>query len=397
MSIGYDNLSQKKFRFMKVLLIAPAPPPAGGIQSVTENLVKYIQNSRNGTNLVLCNTTHKLRPMTSEALFVRLYTGIMNSLSTYFKVLRLIKKDKPDVIHLASSSSLALIKDLLIVKAANDSKIPVVMHWHFGRIPSLRVKRNWEWRLLNYLIHRSSMSIVIDQKSYDTLKGEIPDKVVYVPNPLGMDIEQKARRLNETPFPRLPGRLIFVGHIIRDKGVFELVEACLSIPEIKELMLIGPCEESIKKDLEKIAQCRNDNKWLKFTGEVEIAQVIDYMKEASVLSLPSYTEGFPMVILEAMAMGCTTVTTNVGAIPEMLGINSKTPCGICVPPQNVEKLRDAISYLVSNPHELEVFGKRATNRVLETYTIEIVYRQYKDVWEKSVFACNAKSVVKLKS
>jgi len=369
---------------MKVLLIAPAPPPAGGIQSVTENLVNYIQNNRNDTNLILCNTTHKTRPMTTEAILVRVITGIMNSISTYFRVLKIIREDKPEVIHLASSSSLALIKDWLIVITANKSKIPVVIHWHFGRIPSLKIKRNWEWRLLNNLIHRCSRSIVIDQKSYDALKNELPKKIVYVPNPLGMNIEQKARNLIDKPFLRLPGRLIFVGHIIREKGVFELIEACLPIDEIKELVLIGPCEESIKKELEKIAQQRNDNRWLIFTGEVEMNQVIYLMQNASMLSLPSYTEGFPMVILEAMAMRCAIVTTNVGAIPEMLAINSKTPCGICVPPQNVAKLRDAISYLINNPNELEAFGRRAANRVLETYTIEKVYKQYQEVWERAL-------------
>jgi len=369
---------------MKVLLVAPAPPPAGGIQSVTENLVNYIQSSRNGTNLILCNTTHKTRPMTSEALLVRVITGIMNSISTYFRVLKIIKKDKPAVIHLASSSSLALIKDWLIVITANKLKIPVVIHWHFGRIPSLKIKRNWEWRLLNNLIHRCSISIVIDQKSYDALKNELPEKIVYVPNPLGMNIAHKARNLIDKPFLRLPGRLIFVGHIIREKGVFELIEACLPIDEIKELVLIGPCEESIRKELEIIAQQRNDNRWLIFTGEVEMNQVIDLMQNASILSLPSYTEGFPMVILEAMAMRCAIVTTNVGAIPEMLAINSNTPCGICVPPQNVEKLRDAISYLTKNPNELEAFGKRAASRVLETYTIEKIYKQYREVWESAM-------------
>jgi glycosyltransferase involved in cell wall biosynthesis len=322
--------------------------------------------------------------MTSEALGVRVLTGIMNSFSTYFRVLKIIRKNKPAVIHLASSSSLALLKDWLIVITANKLKIPVVIHWHFGRIPALKIKKNWEWRLLNGLIHRCSISIVIDQTSYDALKNEMPEKIVYVPNPLGMKIEQKARNLIDKPFLRLPGRLIFVGHIIREKGVFELIEACLPIDEIKELILIGPCEESIKKELEKIAQRRNDNRWLIFTGEVEIDQVIELMQNAPILSLPSYTEGFPMVILEAMAMGCAIVSTNVGAIPEMLAINSKTPCGICVQPQNVAKLRDAISYLINHPNELEAFGRLAANRVLETYTIEKVYKQYREVWKRAL-------------
>jgi glycosyltransferase involved in cell wall biosynthesis len=369
---------------MKVLLVAPAPPPAGGIQTVTENLMKFIQQSGNGTELVLYNTTHRLRPMTSQSIFVRLFTGIVNSLSTYFKVSQIIKHQQPDVMHLASSSSLALIKDVLLVSLANRLKIPTVMHWHFGRIPQLKQKKNWEWRLLVKVIRKSTMSIVIDQRSYDALKVTGFENVAYVPNPLAARVEQFAREFINHPVSRNQGRFIFVGHIIREKGVYEQVEACLQIPEIAELMMVGPGEELDKNELVKLASVRDDKEWLKLTGEVDIEQVIEQMKQSSVLLLPSYTEGFPMVILEAMAMGCVVVATNVGAIPEMLDVHSTTPCGVCISPQSASQLKDALIQLVSHPEELEAMRQRAMKRVLSTYTVEKVYAQYKSVWKKSL-------------
>jgi glycosyltransferase involved in cell wall biosynthesis len=369
---------------MKVLLVAPAPPPAGGIQTVTENLIKYLQQCGNGTDLILYNTTHRFRPMTSQSLFVRFCTGIANSLATCFNVFKIIKRHNPDVIHLASSSSLALIKDVLLVTLANRLKTPVVMHWHFGRIPQLKQKHNWEWRLLVKVIRKSSMSIVIDQCSYDALIASGFSNVAYVPNPLAANIALHSMQLPSHPVNQQPGRLIFVGHIIREKGVFELVEACLNIPEVFELMLIGPGEEADVEDLKKLARVRGAGKWLKFTGEVTNEQVIELMKQSSVLVLPSYTEGFPMVILEAMAMGCVVVASNVGAIPEILDIYSSTPCGVCVPPYNADQLKEAIEHLIRNPKEVVTLRQRAMKRVLSTYTVENVYVQYKAVWEKSV-------------
>jgi glycosyltransferase involved in cell wall biosynthesis len=369
---------------MKVLLVAPSPPPAGGIQSVTENLLKYIQNNKNGTDIMLYNTTHQFRPMTSQSLFIRIITGILNSLKTYFKVVKHIKKDTPELIHLASSSSLALIKDYLIVNAANQAKIPVVMHWHFGRIPSLKKKNNWEWRLLSRVINKSSMSIVIDQKSYHSLIEAGSYNVACIPNPMAIDIEEIARGILKNPNSRKKGQLIYVGHIIKEKGIFELIEACLPIKEISELVLIGPCQENIKKEIIKLTRTRDEGKWIKFTGELTIKEVISYMKQAPILSLPSYTEGFPMVILEAMAMGCAIIASDVGAIPEMLGIKTPTPCGICIPAKNQIKLKNAINNLINNKTEIKTLGNRAINRVLETYTTEKAYNQYKEIWSRAI-------------
>lgn len=368
---------------MKVLFIAPAPPPVGGIESVTDNLINYLKTTPNGTNLILFNTSHRFRPVTSKSLFVRFYSGVYNSIKTYIKVRKFIKKDKPDIIHLASSASLALFKDLLIAKAANDSKIPIVLHWHFGRIPFLNTIRNWEWRLLQKVIHTSTMSIVIDNKSYHTLVTEGISNIISIPNPLSSDIEERARKLKEKSLNRPIGRLIYVGHLIYDKGVYELVTVCSQTSIINELILIGPYEKSVKEDLIKIAKQRSsDTSWLKFTGSLNIDQVLDHMMHSPVLVLPSYTEGFPMVILEAMAMGCAIIATDVGAISEMLGISTNMPTGICIPPKNIDKLREAIVDLAGDQSKLESFGKRGMNRVLENYTMEKVYHQYLSVWNK---------------
>ncbi len=369
---------------MKVFLIAPAPPPVGGIESVTDNLVNYLNISGNGTKLVLYNTSHRYRPVTSNSLLIRIITGVVGALKTYMNIGRFIKEEEPDVIHLASSASLSLFKDYLLVKKAIKSKVPIVLHWHFGRIPTLKKQNNWEWKLIQKVIRQSNMSIVIDNKSHETLLESGISNLDYVPNPLAFDIEKKAKELTVNSSVRKSGRLIYVGHIIKNKGVFELVEACSKIHVIKELILIGPYEESIKQELMKLSGNEKDYNWLKFTGQIKIDDVTDYMRSSPILLLPSYTEGFPMVILEAMALGCAIIATDVGAIPEMLDVNSEKPCGVCISPQNTAHLKEAIESLMKNKESWELYGKRANERVLSNYTINCVYNQYKSVWEKAM-------------
>lgn len=367
---------------MKLLLISPLPPPAGGIRTVSESLVHFIRNSENGIEVAVCNTNHRFRPETSESKAVRIFSGIQNALETLYKLEKAIRREKPDVIHLASSSSLALIKDFLILKRSRMAKIPVVMHWHFGRIPELKTQQNREWKFLQKMIKASDWSVVIDENSFQTLEREGFKNIACIPNPLGSDVIQKAREIQVNGHVKLQDRVIYVGHIIKSKGVFELVKACSELETVKELICIGKVENQVKKELEKIARIRENGKWLHFTGELKKNEVLEFMAQSEVLALPSYTEGFPMVVLEAMAMGCAVVATDVGAIPQMMAAQSEKPCGICVPPGNTEKLREAIGELVKNPSLCEIYGQRGRKRVLENYTIEKLFNQYKTIWEK---------------
>jgi glycosyltransferase involved in cell wall biosynthesis len=380
-----DIIVEKKF---KLLLVSPLPPPSGGIQTVTDTLVSYLKNNHIGIDICVHNTSHRLRPPTSQALGIRLLTGIIKSLGTYFAVRRFVRRTKPDIIHLSSSSSFALIKDLMIVTYAKHRQVPVIMHWHFGRIPELALKNNWEWRLLQLVITKSAASIVLDDKSYYSLLYLGIQNLFLIPNPLPLAVEKKMRDLlfklqRSGVEQRGSGRVIFAGHIIKEKGVYELVEACSQISSVKELVLIGHFENSVRNDLVRIASIRADENWFQMTGELSHDQTLEIMSHSSILALPSYTEGFPMVVIEGMAMGCAIIGSDVGAIPEMLDASGKSPCGLCIPVKNVEKLKNVISELIDNYDELSFLSNNGKDRIMRVYNAENIIMQYKTAWYKA--------------
>ena len=376
---------------MKILLISPLPPPIGGIASWTVNLIYYIDNNPSKNKLILCNNSIKGRLITSQSLIIRLYTGIYNTSKLFLNLRKYIRVNKPTIIHLVSSASLALIKDCFIVYIANYHKIPIVLHWHFGRIPTLAKQRNWEWKLLRYIINKSNTSIVIDKKSYNTLLKEGVSNVINIPNPISYYAEQKIKILHDLNSVRQKGRIIFVGHVIKNKGIFELVEACVANNSVNELLIVGPYEEEVKNELSTIANQRDNGIWLKFIGQIAQNQVLDLMSKSYILALPSYTEGFPLVVIEAMAMGCSVIATEVGAIPEMIDSYSDTPCGICIPIQNAEKLKEAINNLIEDPIKSEIMGKRGIAKVIKNYTIENIHLQYLKIWEDALIIINSQN------
>jgi glycosyltransferase involved in cell wall biosynthesis len=367
---------------VKILLLSPLPPPSGGIASWTFNLLEYSKKHLNGIEIYNQDTGLKYREILNDNVLYRIYYGLFEGFKIFRELKRNIKSNKPDIIHLTSTPSLALIKDYFILGIAKRNRIPLVLHWHFGSMPSIFQVNNWERKLISYIIRECSQNILIDSESYRTLAREGFANIAYIPNPVSLKLEDKIRAYTEIPVK--PGKisLTFVGHVIREKGIYELVEACCLIPEIEELKIIGSFYPSVKEELEILSGKKSSNEWLKFYGNLGNDEVLEIIHNSNILILPSYTEGFPMVILEAMAMGCAVIATDVGAIPEMLAIVSDKPCGICVPPRNVGKLKEALINMISDLAGTHQMGRHGRDRVLLNYTFTQVMELFKFSWKK---------------
>ena len=253
------------------------------------------------------------------------------------------------------------------------------MHFHFGRIPELAQQCNWEWKLLQRVVKLADVAVAMDMKSFGALRELGYSNVCYLPNPLSKGIMQQISD-EATMANRVENAVSFVGHVIPTKGVYELVEACRSIKNI-DLHILGKVAPDVRARMEQIA---GQGGWLVFEGEVDHHRVIRRMLTTSIFVLPSYTEGFPNVILESMACGCAIVTTPVGAIPEMLNIYSDEPCGLCCEPRNVEGLRSNVQWYLDHPQKAQQYAKRAVKRVNEMYAVEKVWGQLVGVWRGEV-------------
>ena len=362
---------------MKILFATPYNGSIGGIVQWAENIVNYYESEGRrdcGLDVLSMSDASRGDVVIGRSLIKRIYYGVR----TYSKVLIALKQklrqNEYDVLHISSSASISLAKDLLMIKIAKRHKLKTIMHFHFGRIPQLVKKSNWEWRLLNRVMKCADASIVMDEASYDSLKGIAGLNIYLIPNPLGEKVEKIAAQNSNTK--REDRTLAFVGHIVKTKGVYELVEACKDIPNIK-LRLVGPVTDVVKDELLSIVSGAN---WLHFVGMLPTNDVINEMSLCSIFVLPTYTEGFPNVILESMACGCAIVTTPVGAIPEMLQFGSDNPCGVYVEPANVIQLKEAIEKLLADKVMAQSYGERAKKRVQSEYAISTVWLKMVDVW-----------------
>lgn len=368
---------------MKVALVSPyGDALVGGIVNWTNHIVSYYQDHCAGIDLLLLYNRHPVGLYGKGNLFQSIKTGVSNYLPVCKEFQKLSRVEHFDVVHVSSSAGLGLFRDLLILRTAKKRGVKMCVHMHFGRIPQIMESKGWESIVFKYLIKRVDCVIVMDMTSYNALKCYGYNNVSYLPNPLGVSVQRMIKeRGNEVREPR---SVLFAGHITATKGVYELVKACCELNDVK-LNLYGKIlGKKTKSELYKIAGDESA-KWLKVPGNKTMEIVVKAMKSCAVFALPSYSEGFPNVIIEAMACGCPIVATNVGAIPEMLNIDSDEPCGICVEPRNKKELKDALNKILENRDFAQTLGQRAQKRVYDMYSMPIVWEQLTTIWRSVLY------------
>ena len=365
---------------MKVLLCTPfginSQVVQGGITIWAHNIVDYYQTLDAGIELLVVPYDRKIQKKARASVLSRVWGGIVDYREAVINTRKCIDKTQFDVLHLCTSASISLVKDLVVLRMAKKRGIKAVVHFHFGRIPELVQQQRWEWRLLRRVVRLADEAITMDQKSYNALKECGFNHIHYLPNPLSLDIMKQIRQ-EAGNVDRETHKICFVGHVIPAKGVYEMVEACKKIEGVK-LHVVGKVTDEVQH---KMALMAGEELNMEFVGEIDHAEVIHELLSTDIFVLPSYTEGFPNVILESMACGCAIVTTPVGAIPEMLDIASNEPCGLCCEPKDVSDLSRNIQYFIDHPEIACQYAERAVTRVNEMYAVDKVWGMLAKIWK----------------
>lgn len=353
---------------LEVCLVAPVPPPYGGIANWSSMVLRYA-SARRETSLHLVDTAPRWRTVHDTAIWKRLLGGSVQSLRDLAHLVWTLVRRRPDVAHLTTSGHMAVLRDLAVMLACRAFSTPVVYHLRFGRVPQLAATRTAEWRLLHAALRLANVVVPLDEATELAVRHSVPDAhVVRVPNCIDPA---------ELPSPRTNDggvrTVMYLGWVIPTKGIGVLVEAwARTAPDGWRLLVVGPGDRAYQDELLLLHRPRN----LEFAGELGHEAAMRAMAGVEVVVLPSYSEGFPNVILEAMTLGKAVVATSVGAIPEMLSDR----CGVLVPPRSVDELARALSRVMDDIELRALLGRRARARALDRYSIDAVFAQYRAIW-----------------
>lgn len=227
-----------------------------------------------------------------------------------------LRFNKYDIIHIHTSREYLFLKDIFLAKMIKrEFHTPVFLTIHVGSIETVFNRIGGvEKMCLNILNKYVSKTVFLSRVMQQDFirKGLIAEKTAVLYNfhnltPTVRDVK---------PMDCL--QLLFVGAIHREKGILELLRALDSLKEKKfHLNICGKLtDKSIEQEVKVLK--KNLGSKVSFLGYVTGEDKTLLYRQADILILPSYHEGLPLVIMEALSEGCAIITTKVGAIPEIL-------------------------------------------------------------------------------
>lgn len=338
----------------------------GGISAVVQYWSKYIDGIRYFPTFKEGSNLSKI------VIFAVSYISLL---------LTLIFDKRIKVVHVHTAAGTDFYRSALIISLAKAFGKKVILHSHasqfkvfYSSLPDAK-KRD-----VLKTIEKADKLIVLSKSWSEWFEGIGVDKhkIVILHN-----ITDYPEILNEywgekfVEDPNRPVRFLFMGEIGQRKGVFDIIRALTKHKdEIEgkiELRIGGNKNE---EDLNKAISDGDLSDMVKFEGWVAGQKKIELLNWADVFILPSFNEGLPISILEAMSYSMPIISTPVGGIPEVVDSLN----GILVSPGNDEEIFSAMNFYVNNAKEIYVQGGESYKKA-ETYLPEYVLSHLKSIYQ----------------
>ena len=320
-----------------IYIAGPSTPKGGGMFKVADYLVQMqsLPPTDKAAELQLLDTRGDGSALSSLVVLAQ----------ALGKLLRCRLKGELAGVHVNVAERLSLFRKGVVIVASRALGVPVVLHLHaaqlhhfYPRLPKpLQALTRWVFRLPQacIVLGQASQKFVIEQLGVPAPRVEIINNGVPEPT--------EPRRQAGTNAVQ---HLLFVGNLSERKGVSDLLTA-LAMPgndwRQVEVQIAGGGDVA---GYQAQAKTRGLSQWVHFSGWVAQPEVARLMAAADVLVLPSYDEGLPLVILEALANGVAVVCSPVGEISNTLsdGVNA-----IFVPAGDVSALATSLQGVLKDP------------------------------------------------
>lgn len=322
------------------------------------------------------------------------------NLKSIYQLTKLIRQQQYDLVHV--HTPIAAVLGRIAAKVAGVKAIVYTSHglpFHDRSSPK-------EYTLYSNVEKIAGLltDLILSQNYEDIATAKKlglcpPEKIAYLGN--GVDIDRFKRdrldRIHQTQLRKSLGiadtaDLIIgtIGRLTRKKGCGYLIEATAKLlPQFPNLhtLVIGTeasgDPEPIKAELMERISTLGIEKHVTFTGNRQ--DIPELLGLLDIFTLPTFThEGLPRSIVEAMSMGLPVVATDIRGCREAV-VNGET--GLIVPPQDSEKLAEALRKLLSNPDLRQAYGKASRHRVESEYDENLVFQRLEGFYRKLGIVC----------
>ena len=228
-------------------------------------------------------------------------------------------------------------------------------------------------RLIKLFLRKADLVICLSQSwlEYFSTNHKTRD-LVFLPNMIDYPQKCENRREHSTI------NFLFLGLVTESKGIFDLINVIAKNKDKfrnKIRLLIGGNGKT--EQLTDLINKYEIEDIVEFLGWVNGDNKISALNSSNVYILPSYIEGSPVSILEAMSYGMAIIATNIGGIPELVKNKEN---GLLIEPGNLDQIEKALNYFVMNPGLIESYGA-VSEMMIQKHLPDSVLKKLIDIYQ----------------
>jgi glycosyltransferase involved in cell wall biosynthesis len=342
-------------------MIGTDPNAKGGIATVVD---KYRRRGLFDKWNVIYLTTHMQGSVAKK---------LLTALGSYRRMIGLLLVGRVNLIHIHVASRASTWRKAVFAFTAFVFRVPYVLHLHGGGFADFYYKECGPLRryAVRILFEKASSVIALSRSWAAKLHEMVPTAhidIIY--NSVSLPAQQNQCEQGECK------KILFLGQITKEKGVFDLIRAIAIMGEDAELVLGGDGESDMAAELARE---------LDISGRVRLpGWVLGEDKEkllstASIFILPSYKEGLPVSVLEAMAWGIPVVATPVGGIPEVVRHGKE---GLIIQPGDINEMSSVLRTLLDDAELRQRLGTNGRERVRRIFSDDVELPKFEALWTR---------------
>lgn len=286
------------------------------------------------------------------------------------------------IVHVHTAAGSDFKRSAMIVNLAKWFGKKIILHSHASQFKVFYTESNDKQKswIIN-ILKKSDVLIALSEswKEWFISIGVNKEKVIILHN---ITAFPQIRGVKEDISTR-PVRFLFMGEIGQRKGVFDIIRSLTKHrEEIKDKIELRIGGNKMEDELRKAIIEGSLSDFVRFEGWVSGEKKIELLNWADVYILPSFNEGLPISILEAMSYKMPIISTCVGGIPEV--VDNKN--GILITPGNDEEIFSAMKFYIDNKQEITIQGNESYKKA-QTYLPDYVLNHLKMIYKDLLKQC----------